>query len=106
MTNKLKGRYATYFTGNKQVGLIELNFKWVVKRGQFVSGQNLKLNRIVVAGYFWNMARPQGTDKDLNWHGRIHLPSLVEEEVFAKAEEEIKTKIEQVVTNWFTEALK
>ncbi|KKM24040.1 hypothetical protein LCGC14_1609150 [marine sediment metagenome] len=86
---------------------MKLNFHWKEKTGQYSSGANLYLNRICVGGYEWNTMRSQGEKNDsTKWAGSVGLPSLSDKSkrVYAGSTDEIKTKIEQVIRNWFKEA--
>ncbi len=84
-----------------------LNFRWKKKTGQFL-GDCLYVNKIHIGGYDWNSARSQReTDDATRWVGYIDLPSLTDKSkrVYGANPDEVKIKIEKVVTNWFTEAL-
>ncbi|MBW2562173.1 MAG: hypothetical protein JRE40_15145 [Deltaproteobacteria bacterium] len=85
--------------------MIKLNFRWVLKTAPYQTGDQLYLNRICVGGYGWNDCQPKDSiDKSVRWAGYINLPSLKTDRVFGASEEEIRDKIEGVVTNWFNEA--
>lgn len=77
---------------------MKLKFKWVRKTGQFQTGENLYRNGMVVAGYSWNMERRRDSQVD-TWKGFIDLPSLSKNRsVVANTEEDIKSKIEAIIT--------
>ena len=85
---------------------MKLNFHWKKKVGPFQTGESLYLNRIVVGGYYWNDTRPRGSSEEATtWNGIISLPSLKTKEVYGSTPDEVKTKIETVVKQWFKEAL-
>lgn len=80
--------------------------EWRVKTGRFQSGASYYLNRIYVAGYEWNSTRSQPREHDNNdWLGAVALPSLKNNTVVAGSEQEIKEKIEHIVSSWFRQAL-
>lgn len=84
-----------------------MKFIWVRKTGTYQTGCNLYLNKIRVGGYHWNSSRPQSkTDREPDWIGYIDLPTLKNAKVSGNIEDEIKTGIEKVVTDWFNEAIK
>ncbi len=86
--------------------MTRLNFKWVKRVAQYSTGEYLYLNKIRLAGYHWNSARSQGTkDDSTDWTGEVDLPFLKTQQVYAESEEEIKAKVEEIVTSWFSEAL-
>jgi hypothetical protein len=85
--------------------MITLNFVWKDKTGDYQTGEELKLNRISVAGYSWNGSRSQGhTDHD-DWIGNVYLPGVNTKRYVATTESLMKMKLQDVVTKWFTEAL-
>ena len=85
--------------------MMELSLKWKRKVGQYQTGERLYLNQIIVGGYEWNGTRPQGSQEDDRWSGRINLPSLKTTAVFSDTEQKVKDKIEGIVREWFNEAL-
>jgi len=87
----------------------KLKFVWVQKKGQYQTGESLYLNKIRVADYEWNSWRSKteaGQSNTRNYIGTILLPSLSDsvKHVYGESPDEIKPKIESVVTNWFKEA--
>ncbi len=88
---------------------MKLNFKWKKKTRQFQTGDYLYLNKICVGGYSWNSTRSQHeSNNDTQWVGNIDMPSLTDKakRVYGASPEIVKLKMEQVITNWFEEALK
>lgn len=83
-----------------------MNYIWKKKTGQYQTGCNLYLNRIHLGGYEWNSMRSQGTDEPTDWAGHINLPSLMKSTVYGITIEEIKAKMEKLVTEWFNEILR
>ena len=84
----------------------KLNFQWRENKGQYQTGETLYLGKIRVASYGWNGSRSRGdTDDNTRYYGRITLPSLRDTGVYGSSPEDIKPKIEKVVTSWFREAL-
>ena len=89
--------------------MTKLNFTWKKKTGQYQQGDALYVNKIRLASFDWNSGRSQGdTDQSTRYVGYIELPSLSDtsKKVYGGTPEEIKPKIEQVITNWFNEALR
>ncbi len=89
--------------------MTRLNFIWKKKMGLYQQGDALYVNKIRLASSEWNSGRSQGdTDETTRWVGFVELPSLSDksQRVYGSTPEEIKSKIEQVVTAWFNEALK
>ena len=81
-----------------------MKFIWMGKTGASQSGCTLYLNRIRVAGYSWNSSRPQSKIREEpDWTGYIDLPSLKNKGASGNTEDEIKARIEKVVTDWFKE---
>ncbi len=82
-----------------------MNFLWKQKTGAYQTGESLYLNRIHLGGYYWNTLRAS-TDKDksTDWVGQISLPSLKSNTVYGGTDEEVKTKMEKLVIQWFNEA--
>lgn len=90
---------------------MKLNFKWKKKTGQYQQGDYLYVNKIHIGGYDWNSARPRHEaeiDDSARWVGYIELPSLADKSkrVYGANPDEVKTQMERVVTDWFTEALR
>lgn len=90
---------------------MNLKFTWKKKTRQYQQGASVYLNRIRVGSFDWNSGRSRDeseTDDSSRWVGYIELPSLTDKSkrVYGVTPEEIKPKIERVVTSWFTEALK
>ncbi len=85
-----------------------MNFKWVKNKAQYQTGESLYLNRIRVGGYGWNSARSKSDEfgDSINWVGDLDLPSLTDKgkRVYGSNQEEVKAKLERVVTQWFKEA--
>ena len=79
---------------------MKLNFKWVSQTGQYSNGFNLKLNRITVASFHWNLT---GGGR---WIGSANLPSIKTDQIKFDTEVEMQEHLERIVINWFTEALK
>ncbi len=95
MRNKLKGK--------------ELNFRWVEQRAQYQIGQNVYLNKICVGSCHWNGERSQSIkDTSTDWIGNIVLPSLKEtsSRVYGSTQDEVKAKVERIITSWFKVALR
>lgn len=91
-----------------EVGMLKLNFIWKENKAQYRTGESLYLNRICIGSYGWNSSRSQGVkDDSITWVGQIALPSLSDtgKRVYGSNPTEIKPKIEQVIENWFKEAL-
>ena len=89
--------------------MVELNFKWADSMGDFQSGESLALNGVRVANYGWNSMRNRDSEEDrlLNYSGTILLPGLSGKasHVYGESEEQIKAKIEGIVTRWFDRVL-
>jgi len=85
---------------------MKLNFVWKAKTGEWQTGDELKLNRIAVAGYSWNGSRTQGHKDNDDWIGNIYLPGITTKRFVAPTQEEMKTKLQDIVIKWFIEALK
>ena len=85
-----------------------MNFKWVENKAQYQTGESLYLNRICVGSYGWNSTRSKsdGLGDSIDWIGNVTLPSLSDKakRQYGSNEEEIKVKLERVVTRWFKEA--
>jgi hypothetical protein len=79
---------------------MKLNFKWVKKTGHFTQGDYLRIGKITVGGYDWNSQRSQG-DTTNSWVGNIVLPCLKNDRVYGDTQDEVRQKVEQVVTSWF-----
>ncbi len=95
MRNKLKGK--------------ELDFRWVEQKGQYQIGQNVYLNKICVGSCRWNDRRSKDNkDTSTDWVGNIVLPSLKEtsSRVYGSTQDEVKAKVERIVTSWFKVALR
>ena len=89
--------------------MIKLNFEWKENKGQYQTGESLYLNKIRIGSYGWNSARSQSKkDDSIDWAGQVELPSLsdIARRVYGKTPDDVKAKIEQIVTNWFTEAIR
>ena len=87
----------------------KLSFKWVENKAQYQTGESLYLNRIRMGSYGWNSSRSQSNrDASIDWSGQVELPSLSDtaKHVLGSTSDEIKARMEHVVTNWFKEALK
>jgi len=84
---------------------MKLNFRWVENKAQFGTGEFLYHNRIRLAVYYWNSSRSREDETNI-WVGHVDLPSVNPGIVYSESQDEIKAKIEKVVTDWFTEALK
>lgn len=88
---------------------MKLNFKWTENKGQYSSGESLRLNRITVGSYGWNSSRSKddGLGDSIRYAGRLELPSLSDKgkHLYASSPEEVKAKVELAVTSWFKEAL-
>ncbi len=85
---------------------MDLHFKWVKNKARYQTGESLYLNKIKIGSYSWNSAQSQGNHiESMNWEGRIELPSLSDKArtVYGGTQDEIKHKIEQIITNWFKE---
>jgi hypothetical protein len=83
--------------------LIKLNFIWKPKTAQYETGERLFLGRICVAGWQWNGGRSQSDKTTPDYVGNTVLPQL-NKQIFGTIEE-VKTKLEQIVTLWFNETL-
>ena len=87
--------------------MAKIRFKWVKTQAQYQSGGALLLNRIRVGNFYWNSMRSLGDKDDARrWVGQVDLPSLKIKRVYGATEEEVRSNMEKVVTNWFAEALK
>ena len=76
-------------------------------KGQYQTGESLYLGGVRVASYAWNGYRQKGdTDSNTRYLGQIILPSLAEKTAYGSSLEDIKSKIEFVVTSWFKEVSK
>ena len=84
----------------------DLNFKWKVKTGQYQNGKGLYLNKICVGGCDWNSSRSKGDTEPNRYVGYLSLPSLKFDRTFGDSEDEVKAKVERVVSAWFNEALR
>ncbi len=88
----------------------KLSFKWVENKAQYQTGESLYLNRIRMGSYNWNGSRSKSDElgDSINWEGYVTLPSLADtsKKVYSDNADDIKTKVEQIITNWFKEALK
>ena len=88
---------------------MKLNFIWKGKTGLYQWGEVLFVNKIRLASCDWNSARSQSdTNQDTKWVGYIRLPLLPDksQRMYGSTPEEIKGRIEQVVTNWVNELIK
>ena len=86
---------------------MELTFTWKENTGSFESGESLYLNKIRLGSYSWNSNRSRDkVPRDPDYAGQLNLPSLKIKRVLEDDIESIKAKMEQMVTTWFTEALK
>ena len=90
---------------------MKLNFQWKENKAQYQTGESLYLNRIRLGSYGWNASRSKSESERDNlkdWAGDIALPSLSDtvKRVYGSSTEEVKVKIEEIVTNWLIEAMK
>jgi len=86
---------------------MKLNFVWKTKTDS--NEERLYLNRIRVGYLNWNFSMSKEDAETLKanrYVGGTYLPSLKIERIYGATPEEIKPRIEQLVTSWFTEALK
>jgi hypothetical protein len=81
---------------------MKLKFIWKVKTGQFQNGEKLYLNSIHIASYSWNGLNNTGDNAYVGYT----VMQTHNERIYAPTIEAIKAKIEKLVTDWFTEALK
>lgn len=83
----------------------KLNLVWKPQKGQFASGENLYLNRLLIGNYAYNSL--QSKEDRLSrgaYIGRIFLPSLTTP-LHGESPDAIKAIVEQNVRAWFIEAL-
>ncbi len=87
---------------------MKLNFHWKQQTGEYQNGENLYLNRIYLASCTWNSARSRDADDSTRYVSSITLPSLSDRvnRMYASSLEELKPRVERVITDWFTEALR
>jgi hypothetical protein len=86
---------------------MKLNLTWKTKTTQYENGEYLYLNRICIGGCGYNIFRNKD-DKSNSQVGNINLPSISPEsqKIYGDSIIEVKTKMEKIVNDWFTEALK
>ena len=87
---------------------MNLNFQWKRQIGEYQNGENLYLNKIYIASCSWNSVRSRDDDDTTRYVSNITLPSLSDkaQRMYASSLEELKPRVEKVITNWFTEALR
>ena len=75
---------------------MKLNLTWRKAVGKFATGEVLSLNKLLIANYHWNAARPRDTSNDDKYVGYIDLPSLPDSLKRIKSDnpETLKAKIE------------
>ena len=84
---------------------MKLNFQWKQKTAQFQTGESLYLNGIRVADYGWNGLRSRTGSHDNNdWVGGALLPQATKT-LYDDAQDELKAKLERLVTMWFEKAI-
>jgi hypothetical protein len=83
-------------------------FKWKQLTGTYQNGEDLLLNKIYIASCIWNSGRSRDADDSTRYVSNITLPSLSDKvkRMYASSLEELKPKVEKVITHWFDEALK
>ncbi len=86
-------------------GEMKLNFKWKKNTAQYQTGESLYLNKIKIGGYGWNSFRSKSAASvDNDWAGQTVLPQATQV-LYGKDQDEVKARIEHLVTSWFKEAL-
>ena len=87
--------------------MINLLFCWKAKTAQYENGESLYLNRICVASYNWDGITPsKEREQRGDWIGHINLPSIrLAKGLYEHDTSQLKSKIEQIVTQWFNEAV-
>jgi len=84
---------------------MKLTFKWKEDTAQYQTGESLYLNKIKVGSYGWNSTRSKSDlREELDWVGQTLLPQAGQR-LYGQNQDEVKVKIERLVTSWFNETL-
>ncbi len=87
--------------------MLKVNKQWKGKTDKYQNGEYLYVNRILIGGFDWSPSCVKSEDgKELPYEARIYLPSLKANKFYGATVEEVKRRMEKIIDNWFTEALR
>ena len=82
-----------------------MKLNWKKNTHTYQTGHSLFINKIRVGSYEWNACMGKGdTNKEARQYtGHVLLPRMKTADVYGSSPEEVRGRVERIVTAWFRE---